>query len=81
MPKASASAQIERPGTPAESKLSYPPQPAASIKIYFSNSLHRRKKPPYLCNPLQPEAARLENRSENILKNFSLKNLKVGKNH
>ncbi|MDB5270911.1 MAG: hypothetical protein JWP58_3951 [Hymenobacter sp.] len=50
--------QIEKPGTPTEVRLSYPPQPGASIEIYFSNSLHQRKKPPYLCSPLQPEAAR-----------------------
>lgn len=29
------------------------------IEIYFSSSLHRRKEPPYLCIPLQPEAARI----------------------
>ena len=50
--------QIEKPGTPTEVSLSCPPQPAASPEIYFSNSLHQRKKPPYLCSPLQPEAAR-----------------------
>ncbi|WP_426061856.1 hypothetical protein [Hymenobacter sp. B1770] len=42
-------------------------------KIYFSNSLQIRKEQPYLCNPLQKEAAKLEKAERKNIKFFRLK--------
>jgi hypothetical protein len=51
---------LERSGTPAVESVSIICAGSQAAKKYFSNYLQSRKKPSYLCSPLQPEASKFE---------------------